>query len=90
MKEQFKELLAGMGGGERYKSFEDWLNAKEGIEIIQKGKKKRKKGKKLPYAHWIYIEDNGFGPGPKGCPVGVSPKALSSYNRMVGRQTFGI
>ena len=35
MREQFKELMASMGRGERHKSFEDWLNAKEGIEIIQ-------------------------------------------------------
>ncbi|HIE72001.1 MAG TPA: hypothetical protein EYP98_18475, partial [Planctomycetes bacterium] len=40
MKEQFRELMAGMGRGERYRSFEDWLGSKKNIEIIQKAKKK--------------------------------------------------
>lgn len=72
MREQFKELMAGMGRGERHKSFEDWLNAKEGIEIIQKGKLKKKKGKKLAYKHWVYLEDNGFGPvGQVYCEAAV-------------------
>jgi len=62
MKERFKELMAGMGRGERHKSFEGWLKAKKGITIVQEAKTKKKKGKKLPYKHWIYIEDNGFGP----------------------------
>jgi hypothetical protein len=72
MREQFKELMAGMGRGERHKSFEDWLNAKEGIEVIQKGKLKKKKGKKLAYKHWVYLEDNGFGPvGQVYCEAAV-------------------
>jgi hypothetical protein len=72
MKEQFRELMAGMGRGERYRSFEDWLGSKKNIEIIQKAKKKGKKGKKLPYEHWIYIKDSGFGPvGKVYCQASV-------------------
>jgi len=61
MKEQFRELLAGRGGS-NHKSFADYIAAEKGVEIKQKGKKKKGSGKRLNYEHWIYYDEAQYAP----------------------------
>lgn len=56
MKERFRDLLSGRGGGARYKSFSEWLDKEKGVEIKQAGKSMRAKTNKLPYKHWVYTK----------------------------------
>lgn len=56
MEEQYRKLLAGFGGKPKHKSFKEWLEGEEDIEIQQAGKKVRGKNGKLDYEHWIFTK----------------------------------
>ncbi|HEX6812276.1 MAG TPA: hypothetical protein VF384_11680 [Planctomycetota bacterium] len=60
LREEFKKLLAQR----RLESFKDWLDDKDKkkVTIEVEGKLKKARPGKLEYIHWVWKEDNDFGP----------------------------
>jgi len=56
MEEQLRKMLAGRGRGPRHKTFADWLDNQDDIDVKQAGKKIKGRNGKLPYEHWIFTK----------------------------------
>ncbi|MCR9245838.1 MAG: hypothetical protein NXI31_12470 [bacterium] len=71
MAKQIREAMMRFGA-KSHKSFKEWLDAQEGVGIVQKGKKRRGRNGKADYTHWVWRLDNQWGPaGQCWCEAAV-------------------
>ncbi len=62
-KEQLKKLLA-LSSFKPARSFKDWFDQKnqKQITVVTQGKARKGRGGKLDFTHWVWTEEDGYGP----------------------------